>query len=584
MRAAGGAGALDAAAALRWLRRNVASFGGDPARVALAGHDAGAALATVLLMMPQVKGLFSRVLLMSGTALSSWALAPDPALLRAATVQQLHCQSENVTSSLSDTLTACVRARPLAALLAVIPPAARFLPGWAPSAPAARAPAGAVSALDRSPVFLECALVVGVATTESYDDFSAADIQYGFEEDYRNRILRTYVRNVYTYHRNEIFAAVRNEYTDWDKPIQHPINIRDATLEALSDAATAAPALRVAHLHARRGAQTHFFHFAYQTKDSDYPQRLGSVRGEALPYLLGLPLVGGLPMAPHNYSRQDVAVAETMLALLAAFVKTGDPSAAPETPAYPDYDRATYHGPQWPAYDLVTQQYLSIGSKPRVKSHYRGHKMALWLHLVPQLHRPGAAAPRHHHFRERDPNFYSGAIFPERYWGVSALEEGDAEVGTPSEECEPPPRPALVEEVSPPDQEADLLKTLTETHYYSYTLALGVTVAVGCFLLALNIIIFAGIYYQRGRSRIKRRQRPGSGIRSSNQREACQSSKALESGEGSISQINPIRTKHSTLPRQRGETAEFTIEQSSTGDGPNTLPTKKRVQIQEISV
>lgn len=80
------------------------------------------------------------------------------------------------------------------------------------------------------------------------------------------------MRNVYRYHRNEIFAAIRNEYTDWEKPIQHPINIRDATLESLSDAAVAAPALRLAQLHARRGARTYFAHFAHQTKDADYPQ------------------------------------------------------------------------------------------------------------------------------------------------------------------------------------------------------------------------------------------------------------------------------------------------------------------------
>lgn len=91
---------------------------------------------------------------------------------------------------------------------------------------------------------------------------------------FRNRILRTYVRNVYRYHRNEIFAAIRNEYTDWEKPIQHPINIRDATLDSLSDGAVAAPALRLAQLHARRGSTTYFAHFAHQTKDADYPQVL----------------------------------------------------------------------------------------------------------------------------------------------------------------------------------------------------------------------------------------------------------------------------------------------------------------------
>lgn len=48
--------------------------------------------------------------------------------------------------------------------------------------------------------------------------------------------------------------------------------------------------------------------------------------------------------------------------------------------------------------------------KPKMKSHYRGHKMALWLNLIPQLHRPGdpEVSMRHHHFREREPHYYAG--------------------------------------------------------------------------------------------------------------------------------------------------------------------------------
>lgn len=53
---AGGAALLDVAAALRWTRANVPAFGGDPARVTLAGHAAGAALASALLMLPDTKG------------------------------------------------------------------------------------------------------------------------------------------------------------------------------------------------------------------------------------------------------------------------------------------------------------------------------------------------------------------------------------------------------------------------------------------------------------------------------------------------------------------------------------------------
>lgn len=52
----------------------------------------------------------------------------------------------------------------------------------------------------------------------------------------------------------------------------------------------------------------------------------------------------------------------------------------------------------------------STATKPKMRSHYRGHKMALWLNLIPQLHRPGDAevSMRHHHFREREPHFYAG--------------------------------------------------------------------------------------------------------------------------------------------------------------------------------
>lgn len=42
-----------------------------------------------------------------------------------------------------------------------------------------------------------------------------------------------------------------------------------------------------------------------------------------------------------------------------------------------------------------------------------------------------------------------------------------------------------------------LLKRLASTHLQSYATALTVTIAVGCFLLLLNIFIFAAIYYQR---------------------------------------------------------------------------------------
>lgn len=49
----------DLEAALRWLQLNIASFGGDPGRVTLVGHDTGAALVNALLTADFAKGLNS---------------------------------------------------------------------------------------------------------------------------------------------------------------------------------------------------------------------------------------------------------------------------------------------------------------------------------------------------------------------------------------------------------------------------------------------------------------------------------------------------------------------------------------------
>ncbi|GBP31682.1 Esterase FE4 [Eumeta japonica] len=73
----GNAGLKDQLAALKWVKENIQAFGGNPDDITLAGYSAGAASAEIMMLSPAADGLFHKVILESGSGISSWAVNPN---------------------------------------------------------------------------------------------------------------------------------------------------------------------------------------------------------------------------------------------------------------------------------------------------------------------------------------------------------------------------------------------------------------------------------------------------------------------------------------------------------------------------
>lgn len=316
-RSEGNYGLLDQQAALGWVSRNIAAFGGDPSRVTLLGASSGAVDVCAHLVSRDAAGLFQSAMMQSGAC-------PDMPLTRA------EAQGARVVDALgcsSDTAT-CLRALPASKIVDAAPGVgpfdrgARFSPNIDGRA-LTELPIETIAAGKHS----HMPLLIGADADETLA-WSRSMLMSG-ERGYRARV-RSWVGE-----RQEELVLRRYAPSAYG-------DARSAFVAAMTDAFFVCPGRTLARA-ASATQQSPVFRYFF----SHRPERVR--RGGATQGLELLFVFDHLKPSGYLPSSEEEALSREMMGYWSRFVKTGDPNG----------DGA----PSWPIYQPSADNFLSFGDR-----------------------------------------------------------------------------------------------------------------------------------------------------------------------------------------------------------------------------
>lgn len=344
--------------ALRWVKRNIAAFGGDASRVTLAGQSSGGTSGCLALASPAAQGLFDRVIMHS----ASCGLAAKPLEAARAYGDAL---ATRAGCPAGPTQMACLRGKPVEALLAVSPTyedSVTKFDIWSATVdgttlPLAPLEAMALGRVQRVPVMLG-------ANRDEGRGFILPLFHLGYgrvmtQADYdgvAGHLLGTRAPR-YT----SLYSAANYGSVD----LAASSLITDKVFSCVASRMAAALSLRM---------PTYAFEFADRTAPQFAPDPFiawGAFHGAELLYLFQSQ-VAGIPQPPLDPAQQ--ALGDQMLRYWKGFVASGNPNVASTSTPGPI--------PRWPRFDPLTAPFQTLqtaGAQPRRFGAFEGeHRCRAW--------------------------------------------------------------------------------------------------------------------------------------------------------------------------------------------------------------